>query len=81
MYRLETNFTGEYQLRDLDLTTFASIVTGGLVRVDAEEQARHPDSLVVYTGVWDPEANQYVNDLPEDLVASAYESWYREDLP
>lgn len=81
MYRLQTNFTGEYQVRDLDQETFASIATGVLVRADQEAQARHSDQLTVYTAVWNPDANEYVNNLAQEQVTAAFESWAREQLP
>ena len=78
MYRLQTNFSGEYQVRDLDRETFAQLVTTGLFVADQEAQARHPDSLVVYTAVWNPDANQYVSQVPVEEIDSAYVAWRRE---
>ena len=70
-----------YQNRDLDQTTFESIVTGAWVEGNAEAQARLSIETVYYTAVWNPDTESFVNDLAQDQIAAAYASYAREVYP
>lgn len=85
MYRLRLSTDSQpnigHQNKDLDQDTFQRIVQGQWIEADAEAQDRLSIEIVYYTGVWNPDSNQWVADLAQDQISSAYESWFREIYP
>ena len=70
-----------YQNRELDLELFARIVSGEWVEAEQAIQDTISIETIYYTGVWNPDAGQYINNLSQDQVVAAFESWSREMYP
>lgn len=90
MYRLRLQFDAwpdgyQHQNTDCDIATFVDIATGLrllAIMSDDERALRDIDSGEAwYTAVWNPEINDWVNNLTREQAEAAYQDWSRPDYP
>jgi len=89
MYRLELIYdqfpdeVGHYGVRELDEATFVSIATGTPVPADLEYERiyRNRPGDAKFTRVWNPETNEWVNNLTEEQARAVYLPWWRSEYP